>query len=393
MSRIELGGYGPPIPLPEDGLEAGEGGDINRPPLSYNLPDGTIFRAADYMAFDYTNYEVVCIGASGGAGATAKANEQYGYAPGLGYGGAGGGGGLHVVSGLLVELPEEVLVDVGTVGLDGTYDADTTSPHVVVRAQNRTVKFDPPTSSQPSIGYRPPYSNNGVPIAPYFSPDFASGEVATGPVYLPNYYLGADIDGKDGGASKFGDIAMASGGKGGVRGTPFFFGSGDPGGKGGAGGDGGVGNSDVAGGGGDGANTSDAVGGATAGRDGSWDGTIGQGGGGGSGGALIQLPAPGGPVSSYGAYVLDVIYIANDSGRGSFNQQDTSRYGPKRTRQSNNEGYQVIPGAGGGATTQRRAPGTTFGGGAVTDPYPLLLGVSQTNNPNGVVVIRLIRVD
>src|SRR4051812_13960083 len=243
MSRLKLGGFGAPIPVPDDVPEASSDSIRNIPRVTYNLEHGSIFHPAEYLALHYTHYEVVVIGAVGGNGNKIRGNETappqmtYDY-PSLVYGGAGGGGGLHVVRGRLIDLPAVIPIFVGQPGLD--------------------------------------------------SPD------------------GITADGGDGGASQFGEIAKASGGKGGKGAIPYqrlrfrvqvggqvydhYTG-------GGSGGDGGKGGQILAGGGAPGArfiqpvppvlpaevgtryNSFEA-------ENGKWDGSIGEGGGGGMGGVF-----------------------------------------------------------------------------------------------------------
>lgn len=80
-------------------------------------------------------------------------------------------------------------------------------------------------------------------------------------------------------------------------------------------------------------------------------------------------------------------YESQAGGKGSFDFADTSRYSPGHVRDNDNQGRFVIPGGGGGATINRRAPGSIFGmAGAGDKPGRLTTpGVS----PHGCVVIRL----
>lgn len=157
-------------------------------------------------------------------------------------GGAGGGGGLHVVSGLLSDLPEEVEAIVGQAGANG------------------------------AIGHAHPAEEWDPVPPPAFMPllDWSRRWPDPHPILLPPQR------GEDGGYSAFGDIAMASGGRGGYPalawqdGQLLYRGWG---------GSGGVGGRTVAGGGGAGALSFGLDG-----ANGTWDGTIGQGGGGGRGG-------------------------------------------------------------------------------------------------------------
>lgn len=368
MSRIELGGFGTRNTA-EDPTEQLDPDTDYKFPITLALPHGSIFDPVFYLDGGYTDFEVTVIGAAGGAGATIRGAPFYPATEGpiAAYGGAGGGGGLHVVQGLLEDLPPEgVPVVVGRVGLDGTRYASTTDPYVAVGVHGTPLNFD----SGP--GHGQPYSDNGIPRPPYMSPDSAPGEVAHGQVYYVNPWIGAGIDGADGQASSFGDIAVASGGKGGLRANAS-----GPTSVAGQGGQGGIGGTDVAGGGGIPYPDN---------PDGAWDGTIGQGGAGGKGGDPSDSGFPG--------------------GRGSFSLSDTSRYGPGMLVDYSDPSWRLLPGTGGGATVQRRAPGSIYGGGTWTDPYQRMFidskngdsysqytgqgnGFTQTYDPNGFVTIHI----
>lgn len=422
MPRFEFGGHGDPIPLPEDGLEAGGADGTNRLPLIYNLPDGTIFRQADYSTFGYTHYEVCVIGAAGGAGGAASPATSNVSARG-GSGGGGGGGGLHLVSGRLDELPDEVLVGVGKSGGKGINS-------------NGQPWYRPVTWTTPDHDFvgeylaifwedvlpnRLPYAQAGAPKAPYVRlGPYPNGSYSPY-VYLPmferlpqhtevrvsgqhvDYFIQTtfDTDGEDGEASTFGEIAMASGGKGGKKAPQYMETQTKPGyiGPGGNGGDGGIGGSIVAGGGGVGANSHLA--GMNLGsnlplynlveaENGAWDGHIGEGGGGGRGSSTQ-------PDAAYGAHLGGGAYTqtnyfqsiderASNGGRGSFSFADTSRYGPGAEGGS-------VGGGGGGATTQRRVPGSIFGGAWTEGPFSSLEGKIPGQSSEGVVVIKLIQID
>ena len=184
-------------------------------------------------------------------------------------GGAGGGGGLHVVSGELAELPDSVPIVVGLPGSDAP-PGQIISPDpydVYLQASTRPLSsfttsagFDADDETLRQNNYDTYYFTNTWPEI---------GDPAR-PLLLPGQ------PGGDGGASAFGDICMASGGKGGgpalvwIEGHRMFAAHG---------GEGGVGGRMVAGGGALGSTDS-----SRSGKDGTWDGTIGQGGGGGRGG-------------------------------------------------------------------------------------------------------------
>lgn len=333
MSRLELGGHEGAIPniaLPDPNLSA------DLPVQSLVLVDGVPFEKADWVSLGYTHYEVWCVGAAGGQGAeggdpsiktlstwefvpmpdwiwenqiqtqinqwaregkTVFPNYEFSTEPGhtgevvvtydtpreaaikwlaklnpahtvginhhhdafvVPYsaapivGGGGGGGGLHVMSGILADLPDSIPIVVGQVGVDAPaaqmwsanlYDPFFKDSTISLQTGNDIYYF---TNTWPPVG---------DPQRPMLPPGRPGG---------------------DGGASAFGDICMASGGKGGgpaivwANGQRMFAAHG---------GEGGVGGRLEAGGG--------AVGSVSAnisGKDGTWDGTIGQGGGGGRGG-------------------------------------------------------------------------------------------------------------
>ena len=221
------------------------------PPLVVTLKNGVPFSPQEYVDKGYTNFDVICIGAGGGIGGGINTANTGTLV--RNYGGAGGGGGLHRVQGLLSALPAACPVAVGIGGAAGTEQV-----------------------SDPAL----------------------------------------TTDGGDGGYSSFNDTTCrASGGKGGKRALSNSLTVTTQA----NGGQGGIGNSIVAGGGAIGgiAGTPTAAGpgiAGTAGSDGTWDGSIGQGGGGGSGG-----------VAKFGGVTCNP---ATAGGRGSFNPGDTGVYGP-----------------------------------------------------------------
>jgi hypothetical protein len=76
---------------------------------------------------DYTNYDVIAIGAGGGRGGGCEGADTNTPANTVrNYGGAGGGGGFHRVRGLLEVLGDSIDVTVGTPGSDGTDGTDGT---------------------------------------------------------------------------------------------------------------------------------------------------------------------------------------------------------------------------------------------------------------------------
>lgn len=354
MSRIEFGGHEgsmPDIAIPDPHLSE------NLPTQILELANDVPFKKADLMGLGYTHYEVWCVGAAGGLGggvfgevswpmvlstepappdiwnsylaqmeafdlhlvppkrfyvdyyqAVITANPTVfpagylsvagppGYTGGYFYelthyqaieyynpqhllsvqtyyppfstqspgafGGAGGGGGLHVVSGALADLPDECAVVVGTVGADA--DA----------GQIKT---------------------NGLWVPPRPVSDLSNPVVAWATRYsgAPKSYAPPQAGG-DGGASSFGgDICQASGGKGG-HGAVIWVDDAlmvD-----GGGGEGGVGGRSIPGGGAAGGLPRELVYNPDlkiSGQNGTWDGTVGQGGGGGRGGTYRDTSNPG----------------------------------------------------------------------------------------------------
>lgn len=254
-------------------------------------------------------------------------------------GGAGGGGGFHKVLGTLEALPDDVPVAVGQAGADaplgqskvnGAWNPQPSGLHPIA------------ASLLSSKNWWLTEGRNQIDPEYYYLID---GLIAWFEGYpsLPDVFYPPQ-PGSDGEASSFGDIAKASGGKGGKP-TVKWAGSvlvSD-----GGGGDGGIGNSLVAGGGGVG-----GTGGVSftqsvlKGKDGLWDGVaVGAGGGGGGtyGGGFW---APG--------------------GRGSFSYSDISVLAPG----------DEADGDGGSA---RIIGNRKFGSGA------------KGYSPNGVVLLRLYR--
>lgn len=73
------------------------------------------------------------------------------------------------------------------------------------------------------------------------------------------------------------------------------------------------------------------------------------------------------------------LYQAQSGANGSFNYGDTSRYGPRELRKATAGGHIIIPGGGGGAKAN---PTLIFGGRG-----------GPGANPNGVVIIRLTKLE
>lgn len=100
------------------------------------------------------------------------------------------------------------------------------------------------------------------------------------------------------------------------------------------------------------------------------------------------------PVNSF--EVPSLVFQAQTGGRGAFDYVDTSRWGPGELRQEDGAGLIVIPGTGGGATTQRRVPGSIFGGGASLNEGQIIHGGAAASvpgsTPQGIVVIRITKI-
>ena len=197
-------------------------GTLVRPaPVSLYLANGSEFAPDDYIKQGYTNFDVICIGASGGAGGginTAGTGTNI-----RSTGGNGGGGGLHRVQGLLTALPALCPV---VVGKSGTIGKDHIS--------------DP---GQTTDGGDGGYSSFNTTTC------VASGGKGGRQVQTNST---TDSTLADGGVGGVGGSNVAGGGAiGGTAGTPTATGPGDPG---------------------------------VDGADGGWDGEIGEGGGGGAGG-------------------------------------------------------------------------------------------------------------
>lgn len=389
MSRIELKGRGFPIPtvaLPDPNIST----DV--PPIAILLPPGD-FLKADYVGLGYTHFEAVCIGAAGGRGGDLLTGRSSQWV----YGGAGGGGGLHRVAGTLAELSDATPVVIGEVGADGL---DTNGESMYLLAQSYGLPGENAPSENLAIvdtGARPlqrgghTYINaDGSMVSPYVMVRGDTGEVvpstyeASGPaakipyVLYPNAAFGLAQAGSDGGYSSFGAFCQASGGKGGLPQPNWtvyndLYGgiSGRPGGD---GGDGGVGGQIEAGGGAAGGWTEEGV---SPGpgepialvskppKDGTWDGTVGEGGGGGRGGNTRVTTSQQGQQST-------TTLSAQNGGQGSFNYGDTSVFGPRQMVSQS-----VIPGGGGGAKLSKLL---VFG------------GRSPGASPDGAVWIRLTKI-
>jgi len=435
MSRVELAGYGAPIPtisLPDPNA-SGE-----RPTLELILENGVPFAKDDYVSLGYTHYEVWCVGGAGGQGGgvgylqeqgeyTAETmpldvyndfksletrdtgmiwvpaagrwmtqgeywdyigfrfNQSYytitgftllstyglGSYPGQpknAIGGGGGGGGTHVVFGELDDLPDIADVVVGLSGVDA-----------VMGQQVAPGPFVP----QPNLWHmRTNYilANNGDWAMRYYSAPADLVKVANINDWWyrwPEPHESSDPPqpGQDGQASSFGDVAKASGGKGGGPSVTWPSGVKTLSGR---GGDGGFGNRLEAGGGGLGSNSE------ANGADGTWEGGIGGGGGGGRGGTGNR------DASGLTGQTADIVTRkASSGGRGAFSYLDTTVYGQRDFVSAYvNDGtilgtpgtttLQIIPGGGGGVRANHKRPV-----GSDADGY----------SPEGMVLLRLLKLD
>lgn len=331
--RLELGGHEGPIPniaLPDLKLS------VDMPIQSLVLVDGSNFEKAGWVTLGYTHYEVWCVGAAGGMGGEAaggyipdpptitfetypddlwaamKADYVRGYQMSGSYyvsyvdsndnlnpyktvtwgewfelqnpthraqiqhhqdpfsisaespavGGGGGGGGLHVISGELFDLPDSIPVTVGVAGNDAL-PGQIHSPNPFDPYAEITNLLAEGYDAHPSVYNNQRFRYDRMVFENRYPP------LEERPLLLPPQ------PGEDGGHSAFGDIAMASGGKGGgpalvwVDGHRFFAAHGGEGGSGGR----------IEAGGGALGSTSGLPG-----KDGTWNGEIGTGGGGGRGG-------------------------------------------------------------------------------------------------------------
>lgn len=402
MPQIEFDGLGQPIStiaLPP----FGSGSEL--PPTVLVFNDSADFPAQVYRDLGFTHYEVWCVGAAGGGGGdildienTSDPNwTRYMPIQRVSFGGEGGGGGMQFAAGLLPDLPPIVPVVVGKRGADGVDG-------------NQMPRWGISSAMQPFAGVPTMMAvtkdsrnipgmvdGNGNAIPPYFF-------VETSPYlfHLNPYYIEPQ-DGQNGGHSSFNDATcQASGGTAGKK-TPVFLNSTEEyrslapngaitfaywNGPGGNGGEGGSGGRTQAGGGGKGATVSTPEWNFTPGtpgygqeklrtytppQDGSWDGSIGKGGGGGRGGSW----RPARYYSQGGLAEPPVVAQATWGGNGSFNYGDTSVYGPKGVLADYKGRGLIIPGGGGGARVQSKlkygskAPGYS---------------------PDGLVVVRLTRI-
>jgi hypothetical protein len=446
--RIRLGGLGIPIPgiaLPDPNL-SGE-----RPTQEIIFADGDEFHKDTWISLGYTHYEVWCVGAAGGQGGgmagvqwdvtteqlvtplnvwnawkdlwrygapiyvseagrwmTQAEHMEYTNPAHLGWvntwhrsylgiggfegvlspeaiGGAGGGGGVHVVPGILADLPDVVPVTVGTSGSDGSFGQVETPEELTLEPHFWALRDHHFWGAEDSRYYDDPYD---MALLQILNPWFERWPE-------PHNSLPPPGNGQDGGASSFGDIAMASGGKGGGKcvswvGEDRFLS--------GHGGDGGLGGRLIPGGGGLGSKNF------ANGLDGSWDGAIGGGGGGGRGGASgprprrIMYSVPRALVHQLTSDKLwpDGVSIAGRKatagGRGSFSYADTSVYGQRQYpttygavdanyaeyNWTSGELLNIVPGGGGGVRAVRKR---------------MVGSDAQSYSPDGLTLIRLIKIE
>src|SRR4029077_7250437 len=281
---------------------------VHPDPLVIKFNANQSFDTIKYINMGYTNFDVICIGGGGGMGGGIDTANTGTLI--RSYGGAGGGGGLHRVQGLLSALPNSCPVVVGAGGALGNDD--------VSNVGLTTNGGDGGSSS---------FNGNTC---------VASGGKGGGRVQSNLLTVSTSANGGDGGVG--GRVNAGGGARGGVAGTPTATGPG------------------VAG---------------TAGVDGTWNGTIGQGGGGGAGG--------GGKYGGGGT----TCNAATSGGKGSYNPGDTSVYGPGDNPDNDPESgsQSVIPG---GASGAKAAPlnglpyiyGSSRGTRLPGDPGTVVLGLT-----------------
>lgn len=91
------------------------GTSIRPAPIVIRIIQNENFYPDNYVQMEYTNFEVICIGAGGGTGGGIDTGDAV-----RSYGGAGGGGGYHRVRGILLALPNICPVVIGLGGSPGT---------------------------------------------------------------------------------------------------------------------------------------------------------------------------------------------------------------------------------------------------------------------------------
>lgn len=390
--RVLLNGKGEPIStiaLPDPQISD------ELPPQTLVFDGDGIFNKIDWIGLGYTSFEAWCIGGSGGKGGDIRLEPggetdpsyAYGALQTLSYGGEGGGGGLHVVNGLLVDLDDETEIVVGETGVPGSDGNVHYRWRVATAMQNFGGVPMMLAVTKGAVNIPGMTDAAGNAIAPYFYTAEAGYLFFNEPSYV------APQDGGDGGTTTFGDLAQASGGKGGKK-SPVYRNNRDDqnsasilaeSAPGGIGGEGGVGGQTLAGGGGAGGTNSAATvpspgsGGRptyvfTNPKDGTWDGHIGQGGGGGRGGTQQTFRAD--PRFPDPLAEPPIIQPSSNGGQGSFSYADTSVYGA-RGQAAYVGSARIVPGAGGGA----RATGNRKAGSR-----------SSGYSPKGLVVVRVFKI-
>lgn len=300
-----------------------------------------------------------------------------------GMGGGGGGGGLRHTSGALADLSDSVPVVVGEVGVDAGFGQTIRNgayqPELADIVNDVFGIYYHKATNQPWPEGRIAEIDN------YLTEYLTSYPTDTPHVSFPNPQSGGD-----GGASSFGDVCEASGGKGGGPGKVWDA----PNAKfklSGVGGAGGIGGRTLAGGGAVGS-TQEGVNGV----DGVWDPEtgIGAGGGGGKGGS----PATTTGDPRFGAPTVTT-HLATAGGQGSYSFADTSVYGQRQYRQPwtyQRPSYQY---SSTGAASLTFTPVTDqnnpiAGGGGGARPASNLKNGSKAPgySPDGVVVVRLVKI-
>jgi hypothetical protein len=414
MSRFELSGWvglgGGPLP----GEALPDAHSSHTAPLVLQLETGD-FHPEEYMSFGYTHFEAWCIGGAGGYGGnetsvivwdkvitrprlsnadwskylelmviyaseltppygpyggteagvrayyesqfpnhdpynvTTFSNPHLGTAVSA-FGGGGGGGGLHIVEGLLEDLPQPTPVVVGQVGANGANGQGFVAPDEIYTPVPLEFYTYSPADTRLKV------------LSNYFN-DF------TFKYPEPHgTFTGGPLPGDDGGASSFGDLCHASGGKGGGKAIYWPSGVKKPYGP---GGDGGLGNQDTAGGGGAGDPGIPPDGGHH-GSNGSLDSVlmIGGGGGGGRGSSPGHYEyTSGGGLWGGPSWKLFGNRYPTNGGRGSYSYADTSVWGPGDYSDGD------LGGTGGGA----HRSGLRFGSNA------------PGYSPNGAVIVRIFK--
>lgn len=305
--------------------------------------------------------------------------EPYGIPGGEFIGGGGGGGGLHVVSGRLDELPAAVPVVVGKEGAQGVAGVserimprDTAMYYNENNYWHTSEQLHLLTMSAATHAWKYRWPNGRI----------------------DSFAVPRAQEGGAGGVSSFGDIAKASGGKGGHPAvvlvedpSELFYGNRME--RISYGGEGGIGDSSTPGGGALGS-TKDGE----KGKDGSWNGYIGSGGGGGRGGRYrsVNVNFPSGP-----SIYRDESTLATEGGRGSFSYVDTLVYGTRGPLGTYKAYIRQVNAAGEWTDTYREQPirvdiNPGAGGGAKLPGGRKTGSRGNGYDPNGAVLIRMSKI-